>query len=70
MSRFDWPVHFGLLNQDCRWIVDEVQLMGPGLWATAQLDWMRRCRFSGLKSCPHNLDERDSGHAVSGDNRS
>lgn len=51
MSRFDWPVHFGLLNQDCRWIVDEVQLMGPGLWATAQLDWMRRCRFSGLKSC-------------------
>jgi CRISPR-associated endonuclease/helicase Cas3 len=31
MSRFEWPVHFGLLNVDCRWIVDEVQLMGPGL---------------------------------------
>lgn len=31
MSRFDWPVHFGLLNQGCHWIVDEVQLMGPGL---------------------------------------
>jgi CRISPR-associated endonuclease/helicase Cas3 len=51
MSRFDWPVHFGLLNQGCHWIVDEVQLMGPGLWTTAQLDWMRRHRFPGLKPC-------------------
>ncbi len=51
MSRFDWPVHFGLLNQDCQWVVDEVQLMGPGLWTTAQLDWMRRKRFPGLKPC-------------------
>lgn len=51
MSRFDWPIHFGLLNQDCHWIVDEVQLMGPGLWTTAQLDWMRRERFPGLKPC-------------------
>ncbi len=51
MSRFDWPIHFGLLNQDCRWIVDEVQLMGPGAWTTAQLDWMRRDRFGGIKPC-------------------
>jgi CRISPR-associated endonuclease/helicase Cas3 len=51
MSRFDWPMHFGLLNQDCHWIVDEVQLMGPGLWTTAQLDWMRRNRFPALKPC-------------------
>jgi CRISPR-associated endonuclease/helicase Cas3 len=51
MSRFEWPVHFGLLNQDCHWIVDEVQLMGPGLWTTAQLDWMRRKRFHALKAC-------------------
>jgi CRISPR-associated endonuclease/helicase Cas3 len=51
MSRFDWPVHFGLLNQDCHWIIDEVQLMGPGLWTTAQLDWMRRKRFPNLKPC-------------------
>lgn len=51
MSRFDWPVHFGLLNQDCHWIVDEVQLMGPGLWTTGQLDWMRRKRFSALRPC-------------------
>ncbi len=51
MSRFEWPVHFGLLNNDCRWIVDEVQLMGPGLWTTSQLDWMRRKRFASLKPC-------------------
>jgi CRISPR-associated endonuclease/helicase Cas3 len=51
MSRFAWPVHFGLLNQDCRWVIDEVQLMGPGLWATAQLDWMRRKRFASIKPC-------------------
>jgi CRISPR-associated endonuclease/helicase Cas3 len=52
MNRFEWPVHFGLLNNDCRWIVDEVQLMGPGLWTTAQLDWMRRRRFGTLFDCP------------------
>ena len=52
MSRFEWPVHFGLLNNDCRWIINEVQLMGPGLWTTSQLDWMRRKRFPSLKPCP------------------
>lgn len=51
MSRFEWPVHFGLLNNNCRWIIDEVQLMGPGLWTTSQLDWMRSKRFPSLKPC-------------------
>lgn len=51
MNRFEWPVHFGLLNHDCHWIIDEVQLMGPGLWTTAQLDWMRAKRFPCLKPC-------------------
>lgn len=51
MSRFEWPVHFGLLNNDCRWLIDEVQLMGSGLWTTSQLDWMRRKRFPSLRPC-------------------
>jgi CRISPR-associated endonuclease/helicase Cas3 len=51
MSRFEWPIHFGLLNNDCRWLIDEVQLMGPGLWTTSQLDWLRRKRFRSLKPC-------------------
>lgn len=37
MSRFRWPVQFGLLNNDCLWVFDEVQLMGDGLVTSAQL---------------------------------
>lgn len=41
MSRYRWPVHFALLNNDALWILDEVQLMGPGLSTSAQLDAFR-----------------------------
>ncbi|NKC17091.1 MAG: DEAD/DEAH box helicase [Gammaproteobacteria bacterium] len=51
MSRYRWPMHFGLLNNDCLWVMDEVQLMGSGLWTSAQLDWMRTDRFRSLKPC-------------------
>ena len=51
MSRFRWPMHFALLNNDCLWVMDEVQLMGSGLWTTAQLDWMRQDRFQSFKPC-------------------
>ena len=37
MSRFRWPVHFGLLNNDCLWVFDEIQLMGDGLATATQL---------------------------------
>jgi CRISPR-associated endonuclease/helicase Cas3 len=37
MSRYRWPVHFGLLNNDCLWIMDEVQLMGVSCETSAQL---------------------------------
>lgn len=37
MSRFKWPVHFGLLNNDCLWVFDEVQLMANGLATSTQL---------------------------------
>lgn len=43
-----WPMHLGILNNDCRWVLDEVQLMGPGLWTSAQLDWMRTRRFGTI----------------------
>jgi CRISPR-associated endonuclease/helicase Cas3 len=41
MSRYQWPVHFGLLNNSCLWVLDEVQLMGSGLGTTTQLDAFR-----------------------------
>lgn len=51
MSRYRWPMHFGLLNSDCLWVMDEVQLMGPGLWTSGQLDWMRQERFGSTLPC-------------------
>ena len=51
MSRYRWPMHFGLLNNDCLWVMDETQLMGSALWTTSQLDWMRQDRFPSFKHC-------------------
>jgi CRISPR-associated endonuclease/helicase Cas3 len=42
MTRFRWPLHFGLLNNDCLWVIDEVQLVGSGIATTAQLQALRR----------------------------
>lgn len=42
LSRFRWPVQFGLLNNDCLWVMDEIQLMGNGLGTTTQLQAFRR----------------------------
>ena len=42
MSRFRWPVQFGLLHNDCLWVFDEVQLMGVGLKTSAQLEAFRQ----------------------------
>lgn len=42
MSRYRWPMHFGLLNNDCLWIFDETQLMGPGLSTACQLEAFRK----------------------------
>lgn len=41
MSRFRWPVHFGLFHNDVQWVFDEIQLMGPGLTTSAQLHGLR-----------------------------
>ncbi len=42
MSRFRWPVQFGLLNNDCLWVMDEIQLMGSGLATSVQLQAFRK----------------------------
>ena len=42
MSRFRWPMHFGLLNNDCLWVLDETQLMGVGIETTSQLEGLRQ----------------------------
>ncbi len=41
MSRYRWPIHFSLLNNDCLWVMDETQLMGVGLTTSAQLQGLR-----------------------------
>lgn len=50
LSRFKWPVHFGLLNNDCLWVFDEVQLMSEGLAASTQLQAMRE-KMKTFGSC-------------------
>ena len=41
-SPFAWPIDYGLLNNDCSWVIDEVQLMSNGMPTTAQLAGLRR----------------------------
>jgi CRISPR-associated endonuclease/helicase Cas3 len=48
---FRWPIDFALLNNDCLWILDELQLMSDGLATTAQLAAFRD-RFGAFGSCP------------------
>lgn len=51
MSRYRWPMHFGLLNNDCLWVLDETQLMGVGVETSAQLDGFRQL-WLGTTSSP------------------
>lgn len=39
--RARWPMEFGLLNHDCLWVMDEVQLMDVGFATSAQLQSFR-----------------------------
>ena len=41
MSYNMWPVEYGLLNNDCLWVMDEVQLMANGLPTSTQLAGLR-----------------------------
>lgn len=42
MSLYAWPIHFAFLHSDALWVFDEVQLMGPAIATTAQLEGLRR----------------------------
>lgn len=50
MSRYQWPVQFALLHNDAFWVFDEVQLMGPALPTSAQLEGFRRALPLGAPS--------------------
>lgn len=40
-GRYNWPIPFALVSNDAHWILDEVQLLGPALATTRQLDALR-----------------------------
>ncbi len=59
MSRYRWPMHFGLLNNDCLWVFDEMQLMGSGLATTTSCK-----RFAkSFEVWGHGPDDLDVRHA-------
>jgi len=51
MSRYRWPMHFGLLNNDALWVLDETQLMGNGVATSVQLDGFRRQLWGTAEPC-------------------
>lgn len=42
VSRFAWPIEFGLFNSGVQWVFDEVQLLGPALPTSRQLHGLRQ----------------------------
>lgn len=47
-SRWAWPIDFGLFNNGCHFVYDEVQLMGPALPTSRQLEGLRRAVGTAL----------------------
>jgi CRISPR-associated endonuclease/helicase Cas3 len=48
---FRWPIDFALLNNDCLWVMDEVQLLGDGLATSTQLAAFRE-KFKVFGAAP------------------
>jgi len=61
MSRYRWPMDFGLLNNDCLWVLDETQLMGPGLATACQLEAFR---LQGESVSTARFDSYPEGRSV------
>lgn len=53
ISRYRWPIQFGLLNNDTLWVLDEIQLMGSGLTTSIQLDSHRN--YFGMIKEAHSI---------------
>lgn len=47
---YRWPITFGMLNNDCMWVMDEIQLMENALPTSVQLDAFRQS-FGTFGSC-------------------
>lgn len=50
VSRFVWPIDFGLLHNGCHWVFDEVQLMGAALATSRQLEGLRHALGMAVES--------------------
>ena len=64
MSRYRWPMHFGFLNNDCLWVLDETQLMGPALATTVQLEAFRSALWQTEKPCISWWMSATSAHSI------
>ncbi len=54
IGRARWPLEFALLNNDCLWVFDEVQLMSTGLATSLQLDaWRKSLALRGDDGFQH-----------------
>jgi CRISPR-associated endonuclease/helicase Cas3 len=62
MKRYRWPIHFGLLNNDALWVLDETQLMGPGLSTACQLEAFRKSNISD--PAPRGFDSMPDSRSV------
>ena len=58
-GRARWPLEFGLLNSDCLWVFDEIQIMDTGLATSLQLDaWRRSLRLRSSRDAFRTTDEK------------
>lgn len=57
-GRARWPMDFGLLNNGCLWVFDEVQLMSTGLATSLQLDaWRKLLQLRGDNGFPKDTKD-------------
>jgi len=74
--RSHWPVSFGLLHAGTQWVFDEIQLLGPALGTSAQLQGLRDALGTALPTAtmwmsatldPADLETPDHSLAAAGE---